>query len=73
MSKALSSLLTKYEKDPSFELSIGINLRPLLLDALVALRLYAAVKKSLAQKDSMQDLIQGVEQIAYNILTDVYK
>lgn len=69
-SKGIHTLLPHYSKDISFNYPIGILLRPILLDALTALRLYARLKELLRQKADDSVVNSSISELGMQILSD---
>ena len=69
-SVAIKVLLPEYLKKSLYDFSIGIILRPIILDALIGLNLYALLKNGLAEKLENKKLIDKVDAFCNAILAD---
>ncbi|MEO7486977.1 MAG: hypothetical protein ABIU77_07735 [Ferruginibacter sp.] len=70
ISVAIKTLLPEYLKKSVYDFSLGIILRPVILDALIGLNLYSLLRKGLAEKLENQNLIEKVDSFCNAMLAD---
>lgn len=69
-SKAIKLLMKPYIHDLSLNYPIGILIRPILLDALTALRLYATLKELLSTKEDASKVNAVMTDLGMQLLSD---
>jgi hypothetical protein len=69
-SVAIKTLLPEYLKNSGYDFSLGIILRPIILDALIGFNLYSLLKKGLAEKLERKELIDKVDFFCNAMLGD---
>lgn len=69
-SKAIKKLLSDYYDSPELDFSIGILIRPVILDSLIGFNLLAILKDCLAEKLHMDLIIEKIDKFCNGILSD---
>jgi len=69
-SKAIKKLLADYTDNPEFDFSIGVLIRPVILDSLIGFNLLAILKTCLAQNLEHDLTIEKINIFCNGILSD---